>query len=121
MVKGRQPCKVQLSNLTYRFFLTELIYMGLASTNGLKVNNFVLTLSLQCTAVIRWIEATSETLPARGYEQAYGIWNGKDFLPILEKHLGITAITLEMYKVFKNSKTPCVKVGKCGYHSKMNF
>ena len=55
--------------------------------------------TLQCAAVLRWIEDTSKTLPARGYEQAYGIWSGEAFLPILERHLGVTESTLSLYKV----------------------
>ncbi len=42
---------------------------------------------------------TSETLPARGYEQAYGVWGGGDFLPVLEREMGVTDSTLTLYKV----------------------
>ena len=55
--------------------------------------------SLQIKAIIRWVDITAKTLPARGYEQAYGVWNGQDFLPVLDKEFGINPLTLTTYKV----------------------
>ena len=49
--------------------------------------------------MIRWIGKAAETLPARGYEQAYGVWPGKDFVLILDKEFGLTEVTLESYMV----------------------
>ena len=50
-------------------------------------------------AIMRWIERTAETLPAKGYEQAFGVWSGTDFLPILDKEFGVNESTLQTYKV----------------------
>ena len=38
-------------------------------------------------------------LPLHGYEQAYGIWNGKDYLPVLEKELSLTECSISVYEV----------------------
>lgn len=38
-------------------------------------------------------------LAPRGYEQAYGIWNGEDFLPVLEKELSLTEMSVSIYEV----------------------
>jgi len=50
-------------------------------------------------AVLRWIDESSHNLPSRDYEQTYGIWTGSDYIPVLERQLGITAATLHMYQV----------------------
>ena len=54
---------------------------------------------MQCAAFVRWIEATVARLPPRGYEQAYGIWSGEDYLPVLEKELGLTECSIAFYEV----------------------
>ena len=56
-------------------------------------------LHVQCAAFVRWIEATVARLPPRGYEQAYGIWSGGDYLPVLEKELGLTECSISFYEV----------------------
>ena len=38
-------------------------------------------------------------LAPHGYEQAYGIWNGEDFLPVLEKELCLTQMSVSIYEV----------------------
>lgn len=59
----------------------------------------MIALVVQVKAILRWISVTSETLPSRGYEQAFGVWTGKDFLTILDQHFGINEGTLQLYKV----------------------
>ena len=38
-------------------------------------------------------------LPPHGYEQAYGIWSGEDFLPVLEKEFILTEMSVSIYEV----------------------
>jgi hypothetical protein len=47
-------------------------------------------------------------LAPHGYEQAYGIWNGEDFLPVLEKELSLTEMSVSIYEVSMNNCT-CVR------------
>ena len=44
------------------------------------------------------MESVAKTLPKRGYEQACGIWNGQDYIPIL-RQMGITVMTFEIISV----------------------
>jgi len=60
-------------------------------------------LYVQIKAILRWIRNQVETLPAKGYEQAFGVWSGQDFLPILDKDFGISESTLQLYKVWNLS------------------
>ena len=57
-----------------------------------------LSLSLKVEAIAGWMESVAKTLPKRGYEQACGIWNGHDYIPIL-RQMGITVMTFEIILV----------------------
>lgn len=65
----------------------------------LHVTSWPHDLLLQIKAILRWVDETAKILPARGYEQACGVWTGPDFLPILERQFGMNEMTLESYKV----------------------
>ena len=60
---------------------------------------FTCTSLIQCSAIVRWIDGTVMRLAPHGYEQAYGIWNGEDFLPVLEKELSLTVMSVSIYEV----------------------
>ncbi len=46
-----------------------------------------------------WITQNGQTLPEKGYEQAFGVWSGQKFLPILNSSFGVTEKSLVLYKV----------------------
>ena len=56
------------------------------------------TSCLKVEAIAGWMESVAKTLPKRGYEQACGIWNGHDYIPIL-RQMGITVMTFEIILV----------------------
>ena len=52
-------------------------------------------------------------LPPRGYEQSYGIWSGEDFLPVLEKELGLTEGSISFYEVSVCMKVKSIVLALC--------
>lgn len=76
---------------------------------------------MQCAAFVRWIDTSSRTLPPRGYEQAYGIWNGVDFLPVLEKELGLTEASIAVYEVCNDALALCVHVDCQIFHTEFSI
>ena len=60
--------------------------------------NVLFTPCLKVEAIAGWMESVAKTLPKRGYEQACGIWNGHDYIPIL-RQMGITVMTFEIILV----------------------
>lgn len=84
-VKGFGPNWVWVGFMFLFLFLSRLICV-------------LLTPFLKVEAIAGWMESVAKTLPKRGYEQACGIWNGQDYIPIL-RQMGITVMTFEIISV----------------------
>ena len=59
------------------------------------------------------MDMIAETLPARGYEQAYGVWTGQEFVHIMDTHMSITGSSLLLYKVCVHVCVHVMCVGVC--------
>ena len=78
-------------------WLDEGLSLSLSLHQDLRFN-VLFTSCLKVEAIAGWMESVAKTLPKRGYEQACGIWNGHDYIPIL-RQMGITVMTFEIILV----------------------